>query len=225
MYLDDLIVFGKTLVEHEVHILKVLDWLEECGLNICTDKCQPQVKFFGHIVSTSGIAIDHGKVSIVTHWKKPTDPKSLRSFVGFCGYYRQFIENYSAIVCPLTMYTKDTPLLNKKMKSYLKERKELLQGLRAFWKLLDFPNHQHGYTCNVLAFADPQKPYVLHVDASLNEVEQLSLNELLEIKTMKELLTIRGSHKSRTSPCHSHGDLQPKSFHCTLLSMLIQPKS
>lgn len=107
--LDDLIVFGRTLEEHEERLLKVLDRLEECGLIDKCQFCQPQVKFLGHIVSASGVATDPEKVSAVTHWKKPTDLKSLRSFLGFCGYYWRFIENYSAIVRPLTELTKEYP--------------------------------------------------------------------------------------------------------------------
>lgn len=34
VYLDDLIIFGKTLEEHEERLLKVLDSLEEAGLKI-----------------------------------------------------------------------------------------------------------------------------------------------------------------------------------------------
>lgn len=57
VYLDDLIVFGKSLEEHEERLLKVLDRLEEAGLKISLDKCQfclPRVKYLGHIVSANG---------------------------------------------------------------------------------------------------------------------------------------------------------------------------
>lgn len=90
VYLDNLIVFGKTLEEHEEHLLKVLDRLEEFGLKLSIDKCllcQPQIKFLGHIVSASGVGTDSEKVRAVTQWKKTADLKSLQSFLGFCGYY------------------------------------------------------------------------------------------------------------------------------------------
>lgn len=96
---------------------KVLDRLKECGLKISIDKCQlcqPQVKFVGHIVSAYGQATDPEKISAVIQWKKPTDLKSLRAFLGFCGYYWRFIKNYSAIVPPLTELTKRLPLLHNK---------------------------------------------------------------------------------------------------------------
>lgn len=54
VYLND-----RMLEEHKKHILKVLDRLQEYGLNVSIDKCQlcqPQVKYVSHIVSAAGIA-------------------------------------------------------------------------------------------------------------------------------------------------------------------------
>ena len=52
VFLDDIIVFGKSLEEHEEKLLKVLDRLGEAGLKLSLDKCQfcqPTVKYHGHI--------------------------------------------------------------------------------------------------------------------------------------------------------------------------------
>ncbi|KAK3515003.1 hypothetical protein QTP70_003253 [Hemibagrus guttatus] len=179
VYLDDLIVFGKTLEEHEERLLKVLDQLKECGLKVSIDKCQfcqPQLKFLGHIVSASGVATDPEKVSAVTRWKKPTDLKSLRSFLEFCGYFRWFIENYSAVVCRLTGLTKGYPPTQQKRKVAVKVKTD------SYFKVSEPFSDRWTSACDdafnqiiyklthapVLAFADPTKPYILHVDASLN---------------------------------------------------------
>lgn len=177
VYLDDIIVFGRTLEEHEERLLKVLDRLEECGLKISLDKCQfcqSQVKYVGHIVSALGIATDPEKVSVVKNWKMPTDLRSLRSFLGFCGYYRRFIKNYSAIVRPLTELTKGYPptrtgcKVAQEKKSYFKEGEPFGEHwdeecTKAFKNIIYCLTH-----APVLAFANPAKPYVLHVDSSLN---------------------------------------------------------
>lgn len=116
VYLDDVIVFGATLEEHEERLLKVLDRLEEVGLKVSLDKCQfcqPKVKYIGHIISADGIATDPSKVEAVTKWPQPADLKSLRSFLGFCGYYRRFVANYSSIVKPLTDLTRGYPPVRK----------------------------------------------------------------------------------------------------------------
>lgn len=177
VYLDDLIVFGKTLEEHEERLMKVLDRLEEAGLKVSIDKChfcQSRVKYVGHIVSKEGIATDPDKIEAVISWPQPTDLKSLRSFLGFCGYYRRFIANYSSIVRPLTELTKGyVPTQKGKMASketnltYFKESQPFGErwdesSTSAFQQIIYCLTH-----APVLAFADPSKPYILHVDASL----------------------------------------------------------
>uniref|UniRef100_A0A8C2FI69 Gypsy retrotransposon integrase-like protein 1 n=1 Tax=Cyprinus carpio TaxID=7962 RepID=A0A8C2FI69_CYPCA len=175
VYLDDLIVFGRTLQEHENRLLKVIDRLKEAGLKISPDKCQfgqAKVKYVGHIVSTEGIAADPEKIKAVTTWPQPVDLKSLRSFLGFCGYYRRFIADYAKIVKPLTDLTKgyapkQGKLDPKKLGNYLKDSE--LFGERwtssctgAFHQIIN-----RLTTAPVLAFADPNKQYILHVDACL----------------------------------------------------------
>ncbi|RXN25500.1 Retrovirus-related Pol polyprotein from transposon 297 [Labeo rohita] len=177
VYLDDIIVFGRTLEEHEERLLKVLDRLQECGLKVSIDKCQfcqSQVRYVGHIVSAAGVSPDPAKIEAVTRWKMPTDLKSLRSFLGFCGFYRRFIKDYSAIVRPLTELTKGYPPTsgqNRKAvdaKKYYKESEPFGERwddncTAAFSKIIYSLTH-----APVLAFADPTRPYVLHVDASLS---------------------------------------------------------
>ena len=176
VYLDDLIVFGKTLEEHEQRLLKVITRLEEAGLKLSLDKCQfcrPKVTYVGHIVSEHGIATDPTKVEAVTRWKQPTDLPSLQSFLGFCGYYRRFIKNYSIIVRPLTELCKGYPPTQKKRKSSSSPEKTYYKINEPFGNRWDqycseaFQKIIHCLTqAPVLAFADPTKPYILHVDAS-----------------------------------------------------------
>ncbi|KAL0196751.1 hypothetical protein M9458_005291, partial [Cirrhinus mrigala] len=175
VYLDDLIVFGRTLQEHESRLLKVLDRLKEAGLKISLDKCQfgqAKVKYVGHIVSAEGIAADPEKVKAITTWPQPGDLKSLRSFLGFCGYYRRFIADYAKIVKPLTDLTKgyaprQGKVDPKKAGNYLKDSEPFGERwtpscTEAFHKIIN-----RLTTAPVLAFADPNEPYILHVDACL----------------------------------------------------------
>ncbi|XP_061127111.1 uncharacterized protein LOC133147011 [Syngnathus typhle] len=176
VYLDDLIVFGKTLEEHEQRLLKVINRLEEAGLKLSLDKCQfcrPQVNYVGHIVSEHGIATDPAKVESVTKWTQPTDLTSLQSFLGFCGYYRRFIKNFSIIVRPLTELCKGYPPTQKKTKSNPSPDKNYYKKEEPFGDRWDkscseaFQRIIHCLTsAPVLAFADPTKPYMLHIDAS-----------------------------------------------------------
>ncbi|XP_038574937.1 uncharacterized protein LOC119902683 [Micropterus salmoides] len=177
VYLDDLIVFGRSLEEHEERLLKVLDRLGEVGLKVSLDKCQfclPKVKYLGHIVSADGVSPDPSKIEAVTSWPQPMDLKGLQSFLGFCGYYRRFIANYSAIVRPLTELTKGYGPTQKSKKHVKDQNKSYLAVSEPFgarWDQSCTDAFRQIICClthaPVLAFADPHKPYILHVDASL----------------------------------------------------------
>ena len=176
VYLDDVIVFGRTLEEHEERLEKVLRRLHDEGLKISMEKCQfyqPSVSYLGHIVSAEGVATDPQKLEAVTSWPRPTNVTELRSFLGFCSYYRRFVEGFAKIAHPLTELLKnqeeagldsDKPGKPKegprKKKESIKDQwtpqcEETFRQLK--WSLTTAP---------VLAYADPTRPYELHVDAS-----------------------------------------------------------
>ena len=178
VYLDDIIVFSNTIEEHEERLLKVLDRLEEFGLKISIDKCQffrTCVKYVGHIVSENGVSTDPDKVRAVAQWPQPTNLKTLQSFLGFCGYYRRFIANYSAIVRPLTDLTRGYEPPRRGRPKQTEQGKRYLSKAEPFgdrWTSACTESFQKIKTClveaPVLAFADPTRPYVLHVDASFD---------------------------------------------------------
>ncbi|RXN17163.1 Retrovirus-related Pol polyprotein from transposon 412 [Labeo rohita] len=175
VFLDDLIVFSSTLEEHEERVLRVLNRLKEYGLKLSPEKCkffQTSVKYLGHIVSTKGIETDPEKIAALKTWPKPNNLKELRTFLGFCGYYRRFIKGYSKMVKPLNELTAGYPPLRKRISAAGKAKryhnpKDLIgdrwtPACQAAFdtlieKLTDAP---------ILGFADPKLPYILHTDAS-----------------------------------------------------------
>lgn len=117
VYLDNLIVFGATLEEHETRLLKVLDCLRDEGLKLSLDKCQfcqPSITYVGHIISQDGVSTDPKKTEAVTTWPRPNTVTALRSFLGFCGYYRCFVKDYSKVAHPLNQLLSGYPPAAKK---------------------------------------------------------------------------------------------------------------
>ncbi|KAK3103801.1 hypothetical protein FSP39_021997 [Pinctada imbricata] len=105
IYLDDIIVFGKNMTEHLERLKLVLQRLSECGIKLSPQKCSlamRRVKYVGHIVSADGIEPDDEKLKQVKDWPRPSSPEEVRKFLGFVGYYRKFIHNFSRIARPLT---------------------------------------------------------------------------------------------------------------------------
>lgn len=109
VYLDDILIFSKTPEEHESHVRAVLQRLREHKLYGQPHKCkffQDEVTFVGHIVSADGIKTDPAKTRAVHDWPIPKDIHDIRSFLGFCNFYRKFVKDYSKIALSLTEMTK-----------------------------------------------------------------------------------------------------------------------
>jgi hypothetical protein len=98
-YVDDLIIFSKTIEEHTKHIEEVLKKLAQAGIYAKLAKCQfgvEEIKFLGHIVSKDGIKADTDKVKAVRELPVPKDEKAISRFLGMAGFYRKYIQNFSA---------------------------------------------------------------------------------------------------------------------------------
>lgn len=107
-YLDDILVYSKTLEEHKRHVSTVLQCLGKRDLRLKPEKCdfhKEQVDFPGFVVGRYGIRIDPAKLLAVKDWPTPKNVKDVQSFVGFVNYVRKFIKNYSARATPLTNLT------------------------------------------------------------------------------------------------------------------------
>jgi len=108
VYLDDVIVIGRTFQEQLLNLRKVFQRLREAHLKVNPAKCQlfrKEVRNLGHIVSPSGVTTDTDKLEAVKRWPKPKDKHQLRSFFWGCTYYRRFVSGFEGIAKPLTSLT------------------------------------------------------------------------------------------------------------------------
>ena len=109
VYLDDVLVMGKTMKEHNENLQKVFDRLRAAGLRLKPKKCcfaQLEVDYLGHVVSSDGIRTDPKKSQAVSEFPVPTNVREVRSFVGLASYYRKFIPNFSKVAGPLHALTR-----------------------------------------------------------------------------------------------------------------------
>lgn len=98
VYLDDIIVYGSNLNDHNVKLIDIFKCLRRNNLKLNPNKCnflRKEVIFLGHVVSNNGVLPDPKKIDAVLNYPIPKNVKDIKSFLGFTGYYRRFIPNYS----------------------------------------------------------------------------------------------------------------------------------
>ncbi len=73
------------------------------------EKCtfhKKEVEYLGIIVGNGKVKMDPNKVKGLSDWPTPTTVKEMHSFLGFGNFYKDFINNYSKIACPLHELTR-----------------------------------------------------------------------------------------------------------------------
>ena len=109
IYLDDVIIFSKTMDKHAARLRTVLQRILDAGLKLKPRKCslfQWEVKFLGHVISTNGVLPNLENVQHLNDWAIPRRVRDVREFLGLGNYNRRFVKNYSQLVKPLTELTK-----------------------------------------------------------------------------------------------------------------------
>ena len=158
IYLDDILIPAKSFTEMLSRLDMVFNRLEKFGLKVKPEKChlfKPKIRFLGHVVSEDGIATDPDKICAITEWKVPETVEELRSFMGLCGYYRKFIENYAKIVRPLHSLCNTTKGKTKLL--WTEDCNNAFETLKT--KLSTTP---------VLGYPDFNEEFCLEIDASFN---------------------------------------------------------
>ena len=153
VYLDDIIVLGRSFESHLKALSDVLGRLERAGLRLKPAKCHlccKKVSYLGHIVSEQGIAVDPSKTKRIATWPVPESTREVQQFMGLANYYRRFIQDFATLARPLHQLTE--------------------KGASFRW----MPDCEHAFcelkrrltSAPILVFPDFSKPFILDTDAS-----------------------------------------------------------
>lgn len=157
VFIDDIIVHGRTPSEFLRHLEAVLQRLCDAGVRLKASKCRfglPEIDYLGHIVSGQGITLSQARKQGVAGMKAPTSVAKLRSFMGFANYFRPFVAKFALLAKPLTR------LCSPKVKFQWSDEQD--RAFRALKQaIIDAP---------VLAYLDYSREVVLRTDASMEGV-------------------------------------------------------
>lgn len=164
VYIDDIIVSGKTLEEHLKNLRTILETLKKANFKIQPDKLEflrTKVEFLGFIISEEGLKPNMKKVECIRNYPEPKNLKDLRAFLGLSGYYRRFVKDYAKIAKPLARVLRGEDGHRQIPKIQSKNFAIKLDARDTFKTLKDILTSN-----DVLAFPDFQKPFIPTTDAS-----------------------------------------------------------
>ncbi|MEE4246960.1 MAG: pol polyprotein, partial [Kangiellaceae bacterium] len=111
VYVDDVIVMGRNLEEHNERLRCVLTRLIDANLKLKPAKCRlamNELNVLGYRVSAEGVSVDDSKFDAVRNWPVPADAKQVRGFLGLASYYRRFVPKFAELSEPLRQLTRPT---------------------------------------------------------------------------------------------------------------------
>ena len=153
LYLDDILITGKSDEEHLRNLEEVLSRLEKAGIRLKRSKCAfmlQSVEYLGHSISEKGLQPTGKKVKAIQSAPAPTDLTQLKSFLGLINYYCKFMPNIADTLSPLYR------LLQKRVQwKWGKEQQKAFETAKS-----------QLTTDRILAHYDPSKPIIMACDAS-----------------------------------------------------------
>jgi len=99
LYLDDIVIYGPNLKEHNKRLIQVLDRLREHDLKLQPDKCEFLRKekiYLGHIITEDGIRLDPKKLHAVEKFPMQESKRCIvfsRTSGILPKIYRRFLKN------------------------------------------------------------------------------------------------------------------------------------
>lgn len=152
VFIDDILVYSKTLEAHQQLLHQVLEILKQHHLKVKLSKCrfaQRSLMYLGHVISAAGVSTDEKNISAMRKWPRPSNIKEVRGFLGLAGYYRKFVHGFGLISKPLTMLLKKHTVF-----VWTEDTEAAFQHLKE--ALISAP---------VLALPDFSQPFVVKTDA------------------------------------------------------------
>lgn len=103
--IDDILVHGKDVEEHDRRLASVLEKVKTIGLRLNEEKCvlrKSEVSYFGHLIGANGVQPHPEKVKAIAELEQPNNVSELRTVLGMFNYLAKFLPNMSTVLKPIT---------------------------------------------------------------------------------------------------------------------------
>ena len=153
VYIDDILVYGRTVEEHNERLEAVLSRLRDAGIKLKLKKCRfatNTLEYLGEVITEDGTKPNPDKIAKVVELQVPKDREELKHVLGLMGFYQRYLRNFATRAKPMTaLLKKDVPFI------WTTSCDRALTDLKT--ALTEAP---------VLAQPDYTRPFQLSVDAS-----------------------------------------------------------
>jgi hypothetical protein len=116
IYMDDILIYGKTQQELKTRQEKVFRRIKELKLSVNLQKCKlnkEEVTFLGKVINKNGRSVAPERVEAIRKFQKPKTKSELKSFVGLVKYLSESIPACSRFLLPLNELTKNNRTLDE----------------------------------------------------------------------------------------------------------------
>ncbi len=154
VYIDNVLVFSRSLEEHLEHLRRVILRICEAGLKLKPSKChfiREEVEYLGHLITPQGLKTNARLTAAVAEFPRPQNVSEVQRFLGLSSYYRRFVSNFARVASPLHALTRKGAEFE-----WTNECEVSFQALKE--KLTSAP---------VLAYPSFERSFVLETDASI----------------------------------------------------------
>ncbi|KAM9342246.1 uncharacterized protein KZ484_014882 [Pholidichthys leucotaenia] len=173
---DDIIIGGRDMKEHEQNLRKVLDHAREVKLRLYPSKCKFRLKeicYIGHVFTSEGLKPEPAKTKAINEMPILKNIKALQCFLGMINYLGKFIHNFNELSAPLhKLKVKDIQWC------WLRQHQDAFDALK---ENLSSPS--------TLSYYNIQKPVMLICDASQHGLRAACLQEGAPITYSSRTLT------------------------------------
>ena len=173
---DDMVIYGRTDLEHDRHLINFLNICRKNTVMLNPDKMHfrlPQVSFFGHQWSAKGLSPDPKKIAAVKRMDLPGDVDTMRSFLGLVNYLNRVSPHLAELSEPLReICRQDTEFqLTKSVRvAFLKTKEEISKNV-------------------TLPYFNPRSDTILQTDASKKGLGAVILQNLKPVMFASRALT------------------------------------